>query len=153
MIRVIGFYNFIKFPNKPSSSEIIKCTARGCVLLCSKTTLMVTVLLLWRLHLKYQFSSWLVIELLCSCMSLSLCMGWGCLLLVTRTTLLFTVIIVVCSFERMCTPSVVFISCCVSELLCSCYTHIVMHGLRLFIVVLQKTTLFTVYLTYFDHQS
>ena len=37
----------------------------------------------------------------------------------TRTTLfttMFTVIIVVCSLKRMCVPSFILISCCVSEL-------------------------------------
>ena len=63
------------------------------------------------------------------------CIAWGCLLFFfTRTTLfttMFTVIIVVHSLKSMCIPSFVLIGYCV-------HGHIVMYGLRLFIVVLQE---------------
>ena len=50
---------------------------------------------------------------------------------------MFTAIIVVFSFKSMCLPGFIFISCCVSELRGHLCPHIVMYGLRLFIVVLQ----------------
>ena len=49
-------------------------------------------------------------------------------------TNMFTVIIVVCSLKSLCIPSFVLIGYCVHGHICP----YVMHGLRLFIVVLQE---------------
>ena len=55
-------------------------------------------------------------------------------------------LLLVCSLKSMSLPS---FGCCVSELHDHLCPYIVMYGLRLFIVVLQQTTLFTELFTYF----